>query len=278
MDDDIVLRGVKSLVPHPKNGEIYGPVQLDDAFIVSVRELGILQPLRIATDGTVLAGHRRLAAAKEIGMEVVPCQIHDDSSTHIRVLVETNNHRHKTGDILARELLSLKEAGEDLSTKQSVISPTRVSEAIGVERDTARRVIAATSEIEAARADGRDEDADDIFAALKSSPKEGHDKARQVRIKQAAKSDHLVPILALAGKFTSIASSIIAIDKELTELSQEDGGQVLALMRQEISLRLVDIATKVRGASPATACPSCHGDGCAECNQMGWINRSRIAE
>ncbi len=44
----------------------------------SIKEFGILQPLVIDSDGTLVAGHTRLLACLELGVERVPCvRAHD---------------------------------------------------------------------------------------------------------------------------------------------------------------------------------------------------------
>jgi len=43
----------------------------------SIREFGFTNPILIDQNGNVIAGHRRLLAAREEGMEAVPCIILD---------------------------------------------------------------------------------------------------------------------------------------------------------------------------------------------------------
>lgn len=44
----------------------------------SIREFGFRVPVVIDRDGVIICGHTRLKAAKEIGMEAVPCVIAED--------------------------------------------------------------------------------------------------------------------------------------------------------------------------------------------------------
>lgn len=63
---------VADLVPHPDNPRT---VRLDEEFLESVRAVGVIEPLTTRElDGQlqVLSGHRRLAAAKEVGLPTVP--------------------------------------------------------------------------------------------------------------------------------------------------------------------------------------------------------------
>jgi ParB family chromosome partitioning protein len=64
----------------------------------SIRKVGLLQPLLVTPDGNagylVLAGQRRLAAAKEVGLARVPCVVRrmDEREREVAMLVE-NVHR-----------------------------------------------------------------------------------------------------------------------------------------------------------------------------------------
>ena len=70
-------RLVASLRPNPLNprGELLGPglEELAD----SIRTQGVLQPLLVTPGGVVVAGHRRLAAARLAGLSEVPVVVRD---------------------------------------------------------------------------------------------------------------------------------------------------------------------------------------------------------
>jgi ParB family chromosome partitioning protein len=63
---------VAALTPNPLNPR--GPVAPEDVedLAASIRAQGILQPLLVTPDGVVVAGHRRLAAARLAGLDAVP--------------------------------------------------------------------------------------------------------------------------------------------------------------------------------------------------------------
>lgn len=55
-----------------------------DELSASIRRVGVIVPLAVRKDGdrfVVIAGHRRLAAAKKAGLNAVPCSIRDDSDS-----------------------------------------------------------------------------------------------------------------------------------------------------------------------------------------------------
>lgn len=71
---------VDELHDYPRNAELFADVSAPEQqeFLEDVRNRGIQVPLEVLPDGTVLCGHRRLAAAKQLGLATVPCVVRDD--------------------------------------------------------------------------------------------------------------------------------------------------------------------------------------------------------
>lgn len=66
----IEQRAIDELIPYARN-----PRKNDDsvsAIAASIKEYGWTQPIVAAEDGTIIAGHTRLKAAKLLGLETVP--------------------------------------------------------------------------------------------------------------------------------------------------------------------------------------------------------------
>ena len=65
----------------PENDLLYEPFGVanddDAALVLSIEELGVQEPLTLSSDGFLLSGHRRLAAAKYLGLETVPVRFKD---------------------------------------------------------------------------------------------------------------------------------------------------------------------------------------------------------
>jgi ParB/RepB/Spo0J family partition protein len=91
---------LEDLHPHPKNprsdlGDLAG-------LSASVKAKGILSPLLVATNGdgfTILAGHRRAAAAKKAGLLVVPAMVHTgltEVEAEELLYMENLQHEHLT--------------------------------------------------------------------------------------------------------------------------------------------------------------------------------------
>ncbi len=60
------------LVPYEKNAKIHGQGQIEK-LKASIQEFGFLTPCLIDKDFNIIAGHGRVMAAKELGIEKVPC-------------------------------------------------------------------------------------------------------------------------------------------------------------------------------------------------------------
>jgi len=140
-DGDVSEAKPEELEPHPKNAEVYGDTddtdQLDETFIESVREKGVLEPLVITEGKRIISGHRRWLAAKATGTETVPIRksTFDSDLAEREALIEFNRQREKTpGQIVNEfeEMLEIEkekakerqaEAGEEnLPTTDSVSS------------------------------------------------------------------------------------------------------------------------------------------------------------
>ena len=73
---EMQLVPLSQLVPYVNNARTHSPEQLTK-LRSSLREFGFINPVIIDRDFNVIAGHGRIAAAKEEGMEEVPCVFAD---------------------------------------------------------------------------------------------------------------------------------------------------------------------------------------------------------
>src|ERR1700732_1107778 len=62
---------VRSLKPYPRNARRHSKDQIKQ-IAASITRFGFNNPILIADDGEIVAGHGRLAAAKLLGLETVP--------------------------------------------------------------------------------------------------------------------------------------------------------------------------------------------------------------
>jgi len=99
------LRDPGALRAHPLNATIYGEPDADPAFIESIREEGILTPLTVDQDDTIISGHRRWHAATTLGLDRVPVVVREiaDPLDATRLLIEANRQREKSYSQRMRE-------------------------------------------------------------------------------------------------------------------------------------------------------------------------------
>jgi len=117
-DGDISEADPNELRPHPRNTDIYGdtddPERLEDTFVESIREKGVLEPLVVTDDKKVISGHRRRLAAVETETNTVPVRFAEFSTDlgEREALIEFNRQRQKTpGQIINEfeEILAIEQ-------------------------------------------------------------------------------------------------------------------------------------------------------------------------
>ncbi len=98
-------RNPDQLRPHPLNDAVYGTEPIDPAFRESIEAEGILTPLTIDQDDTIISGHRRWRVAQAMGLSYVPVVVREiyDPLDAERWLIESNRQREKTTSQVHRE-------------------------------------------------------------------------------------------------------------------------------------------------------------------------------
>ncbi|MES2531940.1 MAG: site-specific DNA-methyltransferase [Pseudomonadota bacterium] len=107
------------LRPFKGNARTHSPEQIDQ-IAASIKRFGFTNPLLITPDGDVIAGHGRLAAARKLRMDAVPCvEIAGLSVAERRALIIADNKLALNAgwdlDMLRIELGDLKADGFDLA-------------------------------------------------------------------------------------------------------------------------------------------------------------------
>ena len=116
----ISLRPLNSLVPYARNPRTHSDAQIAQ-IAASIREFGWTNPLLIDDQGSLIAGHGRLLAARQLGLTEVPAiTLAHLSEAQKRALVIADNKLALNAgwdeDQLRIELVDLKTADFDLST------------------------------------------------------------------------------------------------------------------------------------------------------------------
>lgn len=72
IDTKIEQVAVEKLIPYARNSRTHSDEQVAQ-IAASIREFGFTNPVLIAADDTVIAGHGRLLAARKLNLSDVPC-------------------------------------------------------------------------------------------------------------------------------------------------------------------------------------------------------------
>lgn len=155
MGKEVMNVSVDILKIHPRNAEFFDDISGDEyeRFKKSIQEDGILSPILVSPDMTIISGHQRTKALRELGIKLVPIIIREDlieDNEKLKVLLAANFGRTKNDPIKQRKvaveyvnlcgnthggsrddcrLLTLKEIASQLNT-----SETSLKELLAIER------------------------------------------------------------------------------------------------------------------------------------------------
>lgn len=102
---------INVLKPHPKNNEFFDDLngQEFENLKNSIRDEKIYTDILVSPDMTIISGHQRVRAAKELGMTLVPIKIDDDlqdENSKLRALISNNFGRRKNDPVKDRKALA----------------------------------------------------------------------------------------------------------------------------------------------------------------------------
>lgn len=108
--------------------EYEGNARRNDAGVAkvaeSIKEFGFLNPILIDPNNVIISGHTRLKAAKQLGLEEVPCIVQDLSEEDAKLarIIDNKSHEYSTWDVgkLHQEL-----NGIGLDFKTTFFTPNR---------------------------------------------------------------------------------------------------------------------------------------------------------
>ena len=101
---------ISVLKPHPKNNEFFDDLNGEEFERLknSIRDEKIYTDILVSPDMTIISGHQRVRAAKELGMTLVPIKIDDDlqdENSKLRALISNNFGRRKNDPAKDRKAL-----------------------------------------------------------------------------------------------------------------------------------------------------------------------------
>lgn len=153
MAETIIMLSPTALNVHPRNNEFFDDIDGDDfnRLVESIKEHGVLTPLRVAKDMTIISGHQRRRAAIEAGVTDIPVIIDQstDDNEVLMKLIETNFGRMKNDPI--KQARWIKEYEELKGVKQGRGGNTKpqfaarlaqedIAKELGVSVDTVQRL------------------------------------------------------------------------------------------------------------------------------------------
>lgn len=136
MKEMFVLRNVSELKPHPKNDYFFDAIEGDKwvEFVESVRLHGVINPIVIAPDGTIISGHMRVDACKALGIEQIKCFILDVMPEEQEIaLIESNIRQRGVVNSPSVKLGRMIKALEEYKPKD------QVRKELHIDRKTASR-------------------------------------------------------------------------------------------------------------------------------------------
>ncbi len=146
---------VQGVSPNPKQPRTHFDDETIDSLAASIREVGILQPIvvrRVAGGYELIAGERRLRAARRAGLATIPAVIRDSDDTDtLREAIIENIHREDLGPIELAE--AFRALLDDLGLKQETLA-----ERLGVSRShiaNTIRLLQLSPEVQQLLADGK---------------------------------------------------------------------------------------------------------------------------
>jgi ParB-like chromosome segregation protein Spo0J len=115
----IVQWAIERLIPYARNARKI-PQEAIDKVAASIKEFGWQQPIVVDTERVVVAGHVRLLAAKQLGLEKVPVHVATDLTPgQIKAFRLMDNRSHQeTGwdmELLGPEIAELQALNVDVA-------------------------------------------------------------------------------------------------------------------------------------------------------------------
>lgn len=139
---------------HPRNQEFFDDIEgkAYEQFKESIKNEGVVTPLIVAPDMTIVSGHQRLKACEDLGIKKVPVIIRedlDDEDEKLKKLLATNFMRQKNDPAKQVkvaseyvELVGMKQGRPDkTSESRSFLSRKEIAEQLGVSETCLRELL-----------------------------------------------------------------------------------------------------------------------------------------
>lgn len=109
MSKEITNVSIDVLKVHPRNTEFFDDISGKEyeEFKHSIQEEGIISEIIVSPDMTIISGHQRYKAAKELGIKMIPIRIREDlidEDKKLKVLLAANFGRSKNNESKQRKV------------------------------------------------------------------------------------------------------------------------------------------------------------------------------
>lgn len=109
MSKEITNVSIDVLKVHPRNTEFFDDISGKEyeEFKNSIQEEGIISEIIVSPDMTIISGHQRYKAAKELGITMIPIRIREDlidEDKKLKVLLAANFGRNKNNESKQRKV------------------------------------------------------------------------------------------------------------------------------------------------------------------------------
>lgn len=233
----VVEKKISELKPHPMNEWFFDDIegQKWEEFLDSVQKRGIMTPLVITADGTVVSGHQRLRACYAKNIETVLCRVLPDTLSDddiILALIESNIRQRgiiNSPSVKLGRILSELERIHDLDghdrgpVDEGTITKTTLRKHLGVDRKVAncsKAIAAMPEEVQEFVENGSitPRTAYDIICKL--SPEQQVELAKKLDpVQKYTQSE----IKAAIERFFPKAKELEELQERLAEYQQNDG-------------------------------------------------------
>lgn len=154
MSKEIQNISVNVLKVHPRNTEFFDDISGKEyeAFKNSIQEEGFINEIIVAPDMTIISGHQRYKAAKELGIKLVPVRIREDlldEDKKLKVLLTANFQRSRNSESKQRKVVSeyvrlcgYKNGGDRKSEGQKdLLKLSEIAKQLGISEKSLKRML-----------------------------------------------------------------------------------------------------------------------------------------
>lgn len=148
--EQIINISIDTLKIHPRNTEFFDDIQGEQyiKFKKSIEEDGILTPLIVSPDMTIISGHQRYQASKDLGIKLIPVIIKEDlidEDEKLKKLLATNFGRLKNDPVKQGRVFGEYEKlcgvyHGNHQKRQNVVSQEQIAKELGVDVRTLQRL------------------------------------------------------------------------------------------------------------------------------------------